>query len=401
MKAVITGDNFNVTSGLTQVAKNLRRILDSMGYETFYCSVSGPKHDNTQKEFFIGNSVKNFDNLIKQIKPDMVVTVHDPWYSFMVPLSQYRDTFRWVFYAPVESDIYPQQVVFQKPDSDKVEPIPIGNIYANADIVIPYNKFGEKGLRTAYDGANIVEPIANGLDPSSIYKESEVITQQTRAKLGITDDTFLLVAIGRNSLRKRQDVMLEAWAKFVHNPKYVKDRPIRFYMHSEMYSVNGFDLPSICKRLNIQETMIFPQKIGVAQEEINKTMNAMDALLTLSGSEGHGLPVAEAMHLGKPVVYGVYGGHSTFCKDAGIEVPVRCFVSSNNIDGRKAIHNSDDAAEAIYQLYKDKQKCIDFGHAGQEKAKELYWDKLDDKFKANFEKAKAIKKLEVFARRIV
>ena len=52
MKAIVVGDNFNVPSGLTYIAKNLRRNLEAMGFDTLYLSISGPKHERTQKEFF-------------------------------------------------------------------------------------------------------------------------------------------------------------------------------------------------------------------------------------------------------------------------------------------------------------------------------------------------------------
>ena len=122
----------------------------------------------------------------------------------------------------------------------------------------------------------------------------------------------------------------------------------------------------------IEKYIALPQQIHLPDyNEINNLLNAQDAFFTLSGSEGHGLPVSESMHLGKPIIYGVYGGHTTFCRGCGLEIPVTNFVSSNNIDARKAIHNTDKAAEAIYTLYKDKKICDDLGKKGEEKAKEL------------------------------
>lgn len=174
-------------------------------------------------------------------------------------------------------------------------------------------------------------------------------------------------------------------------------------MHTDRYAYNGLDIPAILNRLNIANSVIMPQNINFSDEDLNLFYNACDVYVGLPSGEGHGLGFAEAMAVGKPLIYGSYGGHITFCKGAGIEVPPVAFISAQNIDAPRAIISEKKASEAMLTLYLDKDLRDKYGKIALEKAQALYWENLDDKFKNSFNEAlkNSSKNNTVFAKRIV
>lgn len=409
-----------VDSGLTKIAKNMKRILEKMGFSrVVYVSVSGHPHaplegiayhignqlgnPNHQDPFERLNPVEKFDRLVEQFRPTLVVSVHDLWMLFTPFLSAYRENFTWVQYDPVEADYYPQTVVYSLPTNPAIQPIPIADVLKNANYVIAYNTFGAQGLKAM--GREPNKCIHNGLNPREIYEiENRQVCLDRRRAIGIQDDWTMFFHMGRNSVRKRPDIMLEAWFKFTQLvEKTGKPLKAKFYVHTDRYSFNGFDIPSIIKRLGIEKSVVMPSELNFSLDDLNIFYNASDIYVGLPGGEGHGLGFSEAMYLGKPLVYGCYGGHITYCKGAGIEIPAIQFLSEQNIDAPRAVISSTKAAQAMFDLYSSPELRKQYGDVGREIAKkELTWDVLDSKFEEAFNEAlSGAKNSSIFAKKVV
>ena len=408
-----------VDSGLTKIAKNMSRILEKMGFKVIYVSISGhPYPDIDNVSYFIGNSVGNpndpnphnrlnsvekFDKVIEKFKPTLVVSVHDFWMLFSIMFSSYRENFTYVSYSPCEADYYPQSVVYSLPNNPNIQPVPIAEVAKNANYIIAYNEFGAKGITSM--GAEVRKCIHNGMNTNEIFEihDKQVLLDRRRA-IGIQDDWVMYLHMGRNSIRKRPDILLESWFKFT---KLVEQtgQPLKakLYVHTDRYSFNGLDIPSIIKRLNIEKSVVMPNELNFSAQDLNIFYNAADVYVGLPGGEGHGLGFSEAMYVGKPLIYGCYGGHTTYCKGAGIEVPAIQFLSEQNIDAPRAVISSTKAANAMFELYNSPELRKKYGDAGREIAKrELTWDVLDDKFISAFEEALGESKTSsIFAKKVL
>jgi len=406
--AFVVGDSYTATSGLSNVARNLRRILQAMGYRVIYVSISNTPHGPVAKEaYYIGNHpdsaganpVQKFDQLIAEFKPNIVVSCHDLWMLCTPMLSSLRSSFCWVQYNPIEANYYPRQVIYSRPDraQHEVAALNIADIANNADYIIAYNSFGAQGLNSM--GVNVNEEIHNGYDPqrTSLIDDKSVLSRR-RKELLVADDCLLFMSMGKNISRKRHDILLEAWCKFQLKLKNTNIKA-RLHIHTERVSANGFDIASICKRLGISDSVSLPNSLGYSDQDINLLYNVIDAYVAFPGGEGHGYGFLESMVLAKPLIYGDYGGHISYCEGAGIAVPVKQYVSSQNIDAPRAIINTDLAAQAMYDLAIDKQRREDYGKRGVELSKTLCWQQLDIKFKSAFTAALAKKAHRVESKR--
>lgn len=406
--AFVVGDSYAVNSGLTYVAKNMKRILETMGYHVVYLSVSGPKFNDIQGEaYYIDNSIVNFDRCVEAFRPELVFTVHDLWMLVMTVMSSYRDTYKLIMYCPIEASYYPETVVYSMPDNkDSVSVVPIAQVARAADYVIAYNEFGAKGLKSM--NVKVDSAIHNGLDTNKNFIISNKnLVMEKRRSLGVNDNDVMFLHVSRNSTRKRQDVLLESWFKFIelHRREHgsTSTPAAKLYLHVEKYAVNGIDIPAIIKRFRIENSVILTDNVNVSDQEMNLLYNACDVYIGLPGGEGHGYGFAEAMITGKPVIYGDYGGQTTFCKGAGISVPPVQFITSQNIDAPRAIINSTAAAKAIEHLYKSREDRERFGNVGLDFAtRALTWDVLDSSFIRSIQNAVSTSKnMPFFARRAV
>lgn len=401
--AIVIGDSYSFTSGLSYVAKNLARILkDKLNYKVIYLSITNERHEPVENQVvWIGNCVQELDRQIVKYRPSIVVCNHDPWLLYQVMLSQFRHTFSLIGYIPCESLYYAPEAVTNLPDQiisvgngqeqrqpGPVSTIPIAQIIQDYDYLIAYNDFGRQGLEGL--GAKVRRCIPHGYhrDRVKIIENREVV-QGRRHAIGVKDDEILFMHVSRNSVRKRQDVLLEAWYRFMQmGEKKLGHRPkAKLYLHSDQVSFNGFVIPSIINRLKINDSVIMPQNMNFSEEDLNIFMNAADCYITSPAAEGFGLPVLEMMALGKPIVYGNYGGHTTFCEGAGIAVPPVQFISAQNIDMVHAIINSGKMAEAMMTMYLDKDLREKYGKVGIEKAQSMSWDKVDLQFVEAFQEA--------------
>ena len=104
---------------------------------------------------------------------------------------------------------------------------------------------------------------------------------------------------------------------------------------------------------------------------------ACDCYLSLHRSEGHGLPLAEAMALGKPVVATGYGGNTEFMSDANsylvpwTSAPVGNGVEHYPAAARWAEPDVEQAARLLRLLHGDREECARRARQGQDDVRAL------------------------------
>jgi glycosyltransferase involved in cell wall biosynthesis len=115
-----------------------------------------------------------------------------------------------------------------------------------------------------------------------------------------------------------------------------------------------------------------------SREQIDGLLSRCDALVSLHRSEGFGLPCAEAMALGKPVIATDYSGSTDFlCEKTGFPVPYRLVDLPQAIGPYEkgaiwAEPDLDDAAAAMRKVFEDRDEGRKRGVAAAALIEERY-----------------------------
>lgn len=133
-----------------------------------------------------------------------------------------------------------------------------------------------------------------------------------RAAFGITADEFLLFhAFDVRSIPERKNP-LGLIAAFAHACAH-SARRLRLLL-----KINHAGENPACVAAIEQAAQGLPVTLlttPLSRADVNSVMNASDAYVSLHRSEGLGLPLIEAMYLGKPVIATGYGGVTDFLSD--------------------------------------------------------------------------------------
>lgn len=187
-------------------------------------------------------------------------------------------------------------------DHDPI-PQPFFDALKGAHLPLTYSKWGHKMLA---DAGVPNEYIAHGIE-TSIYRVNENREEVRKFKKWLTksDDTHLSVIVAANKGfpdRKWFQGQLECWRDFA------RDKPnAKLYIHSLATPVHGgVNFETLVEMLGLDGRVIFPQpylyRLGYPPEHLALVYNAADVLLSVSMSEGFGIPIIEAQACGTPVI---------------------------------------------------------------------------------------------------
>lgn len=412
-RILFAGDSIIYTTGLAYVILSLIKQYYKTGeYEIGFVAISGK--DVTKEEFcqkvdpVLGENIQffnaqimdankavQFDQVINQFNPSIVISMVDPWIQDQIAYSSYRKSFYWVNYVTIETPKYPEHCLFPTPIK-KIPRKSLKEIMGGADLLIPCTQMGKECLEGL--GLNPIDPISLGIDLQHEYKNPVSKSQSFGSDL-IHDDDFIFFTVATNSERKMLAKILESFYKFKLKVKDEKNR-YKIYIHTDVLKQQGgTDLQSVVAHYNLNSCVIFPMglnnSMGIPKEELYKKIKSCDCFVGLSGGEGFGYGYIEAMLHQKPVIYIDYGGHKEFCKDCGLPVKVHDFTYAMNADIRFALADTDDCARQMARMTSDKNLAEKLGAAGYQVVQRYSWDivgkqfidTVDDHYKKSVHKA--------------
>jgi len=136
-----------------------------------------------------------------------------------------------------------------------------------------------------------INTIYNGIELQSYGNFNTNCSRETRKDLGISDNTFLIGAIGRLVWQKGFEYLLLAFPEIISAyPQsrilIVGDGPLRE------------KLESLCERLNLKDKIVFTGFMN----NIKEILSAIDLLAVPSLLEGFPMITLEAMAMAKPII---------------------------------------------------------------------------------------------------
>jgi glycosyltransferase involved in cell wall biosynthesis len=208
------------------------------------------------------------------------------------------------------------------------------------------------------------------------------------------EDKFVVMCVAQNVRRKQWPRLFEAIALLK------KRHPdIVLYAHTVAFNnfwLDGHDLPQLAAQMGIENHVIFSPKhtehnasvplLGVGYPGLVDFYNMADVFCMPSQVEGFGLPLAEAMACGLPVITTDYAAAAEVVGKAGVLLPVHDW-EWNKSHSRYANVAPRDIASAIERLKGSPTLRAQYSAKGIERAKAFRWDDYRNILKEEFRAA--------------
>ena len=145
--------------------------------------------------------------------------------------------------------------------------------------------------------------------------------EQTRHRMG-WDGKFVITAVTTNVRRKQIPRLIAAVSML---KKMYNQKDIILYLHTvpfQNYFLEGWKLPEVVAAYDVWDEVQFPVALqkrndSVPPDELAELYNASDLFVNPSQVEGFGLPIAEAMACGVPVLVTKYAAGWEVASPAG------------------------------------------------------------------------------------
>jgi glycosyltransferase involved in cell wall biosynthesis len=382
MKVMILGDSPFLQTGFGKVNRVAMDRLLSEGVDV--AAVLGlvdnkPKerlpiktYVNPQKEDTL--SLRVIPEAIEDFGPDIIYSTADP--GTAAAMAHVIPDMPAFFYSPIEG-----------------EPIP-NQFWKSFIYNIPMATVSEYG-------ANVVKK-EMGVDINWYYHGIEHdIFQQTgvrddvRKTLG-WEDKFVITMVSTNVRRKQIPRLIEAFAKLKYQ---YKQKDIVLYLHTVPFQnhwLEGWNLMEIARMFNVEKDVFFHPlmkernaSVPVRSDDAGhpglvEMYNASDLFVLPSQVEGFGLPIAEAMACGVPVMVTKYAAGWEVAQPAGKGIPVKDWEihKSGTI---YANVDTDLLAKSILKLKRNPKELERMRQRGLQRATDFVWAPFEDALTKNLE----------------
>lgn len=390
MKIFWLGDG-GCHSGFARVTHAIGDRLVERGHDV-HClatNFNGDHFDTKIKLYVPTSKVPNdlygksrFLEMLAKIEPDVVVMLNDaniildqlfnnPWDTDKI-LARYRPI---LSYVPVDGHNLPPQWATVEKYSQPVA----------------MSRFGQDqlpGSELVYHGVDtdIFYPVS--VQQPATTSTGLVVTSKKEAKqaLGYDPDSFLILRVDRNSGRKDYPA---SWKALI--PVLQRHDDIVVHFHCKAKGDVGVDMEAMFARDQQTKDRFFtPQflmgEMGWSVSDLNVLYNASDLMLSTSRGEGFGLPLAESLACGVPVIAQKVSAITEVVGPGGILVdPEREITVPSGED--QWLPNIGAFTEAIESLYSSRRRRRELGQAGREHVTQSFsWDSAADRFHDLLEK---------------
>lgn len=223
-------------------------------------------------------------------------------------------------------------------------------IYGDSKVALACVSSRTAGQLEKYFGRRDARVIPNGVDTAQFSPSARLARRgQARAIRHFRDDDFVLLLIGNDWNNKGLPSVLEALSK-------LSDSPARLL-------IVGNDDPTasheMAVRLGVLDRCVWEQSCV----EILDAYAGADAYVSPSREDSFGMPVAEAMACGLPVITSSFAGISVLVHDG-----TDCFVLRDP-------HDVESLAKLIRMLCEQEDLRSRMGNAAAKTAREWTWDR--------------------------
>jgi glycosyltransferase involved in cell wall biosynthesis len=308
-------------------------------------------------------NIEKTTNVIKEVKPDVLVFSHDPWLYPLV--GQMKATFpamKQVGYVTIDGE--PPYWKWY----DLLKPY---------DLLVSPAEYGAKVLKHRWVDLDI-KVIPYGIEHEHFHYpkngKEDLRNQLFQATQGRIDmrSRFVGIFVGANQDRKNLGLQYEAWKRF---EKGKSDVMFLMFTHSAALKeqVGVYDLGAFTH--DTHSLVVIPQEQPI--NLISSCMAASDVLLHPSSGEGFGLTLCEALACGTPPILPHFAGVTDFCTEANSYAsPYILHVGGYHV--HRAVSSFADYAACIERAYTNRDELQKKAEQGVKDAAKYTWDACVD-----------------------
>ncbi|UCC62301.1 MAG: glycosyltransferase family 4 protein [Anaerolineae bacterium] len=372
MKVLWISDSPDVPTGLAMVTRVVTAYLARRGYQV---DIAGwqttgeprPWEGCTLHPLGYGHFGEMLiPGYLRDLRPDRVVTLGDPWWLGFMRQPQVQSWLRWrgalwILYYPLDGALPNGRI----PDDW------IATIDA-ADIPVAYSRYGvvlseRCGLRPRY--------IPHGADTRLFRPPADKTT--TKQALGYQDQ-FVILSDARNQPRKMLPRLLLIFARFAQSKK-----DVRLHLHCDpddpAAQAGGYDLRQLIAELDIRDKVVFTEGFTIAQGiplgQLAQIYQAADVHLLTSGGEGFGLPTLQAAAAGVIPFAPDYSANTELIRGHGELVCVAAF-QTGPFGIQRALIDVDECVNRLEMYYRDRTLLRTRGEQARRFALDYDWERI-------------------------
>ncbi len=202
------------------------------------------------------------------------------------------------------------------------------------------------------------------------------------------ENKFVIISVAANVKRKQHPRLFEAVSLLVH---HYKQTDVILYDHTipfDRYWLEGWNLPAIAAGFHISDHVVFnplyksnlsaiPEVAPYDGVGLVDLYNAADLFVLPSQVEGFGLPIAEAMACGVPVMVTRYAAGWEVAKPAGVGIPVIDWETHKS-GARYANVDVEEMAKQILSLKRNPKERAKRSALGLQRVRDFDWSKLEE-----------------------
>lgn len=369
------GDSPTVPTGFGRVTENiLERLRKEWAVGVLGINYEGDPHRLPYPIFpaMLGGDVfgiNRFGDLVNQTEPDVVFILHDTWnvarfcnIDVDVPI---------VGYMPVDSPNQPEVAM---------------KALNKLAMAVFYTQFGvDEARRSGYEGPALVIP--HGVD-TELYHPIDKAEARHELGLDLPDDAFIIGNINRNQPRKRLDLTLMYFARWLE--EYDISDNVYLLLHCAKNDI-GWDLDQLARYLGLRKRLIFSNAAavssmqGVPEKAMPLIYNALDFQITTTLGEGWGLTTHEGMACGVPQLMPEWSALSEWPRGGVRYAPVTSFLAADSqVTTVGGIADAGAFIREMDVLYQNAKLREDVGEAGRVIATSprFNWDNIAQQFDA-------------------
>jgi D-inositol-3-phosphate glycosyltransferase len=286
---------------------------------------------------------------------------------------------------------HPRVAVYCPIDGDRARPDTFANS-AGIDRLILYTPFGRDVVEQALGGQvlgggarPVLDVIPHGLDCTTFKPfadDRDTPDRRRRARRVLfpdrsdLDEAFIVLNANRNTIRKRIDLTIDAFARFA------RDKPANVKLYLHMGWQEGYDIARLVAEYGIADRVLTTSRDRwhpeVNDHRLNLIYNAADVGVNTATGEGWGLVAFEHAATRAAQIVPRHSACAALWEDAAllVEPVASVHVRGDYVDHR--VVTAGDVANALDTLYRDPVRRADLAARAYARATdpEIAWPRV-------------------------